>query len=228
MLIFGNKDKDSTSEKWKDIPNRDPLNFPHPYRCIITGEPSSGKSNTIRNIIIRANPRFKHYHLVHYGLGDTKEWECIDWTSKSDQIPDPHMFTSTEKSLLIIEDMSMRKLPKESLKKLSRLFGYASSHHNLSIFLTAQDPMGVPPCVRRSSNVFIMCRSPDLYALSLLASRSGYKAQDFQYLFSKYIHQPFDNLMIDLTVNSPFPLRINGYQIIDYDKTTSTEILPEN
>ena len=47
-------DKDGWSEKW--YPNRNLLNFPHSWRGVFCGPPSCGKTNLIKNIILRAQP----------------------------------------------------------------------------------------------------------------------------------------------------------------------------
>lgn len=223
IFVFKNSDKDGRhKETWTSTPNRGKLNFPAPYRMILLGSPSSGKSNFMKNVIIEANPKFKEFYLIHFDK-DSKEWDMIDWHYKSNVLPDPSMFHGKVKKLLVIEDLELRSLDKDQLKRLSRIFGYSSSHHNTSIMLSQQDGLSCPVGARRCASVIYLTSTPDINAVSILASRAGYKATDMQYLYSKYIKGQYDSLCIDLTPSSPYPLRHNGYTPIDYNKETSSE-----
>ena len=63
ILVIPNKDKLGWHERWDS--KRDMLNFPHPYRFCISSVPNSGKTNLIKNILLRANPSFKKIYLYH-------------------------------------------------------------------------------------------------------------------------------------------------------------------
>ena len=40
------------------------LNFPHPFRGVLLGPPNTGKSTSVKNILIRADPPFKKVTVV--------------------------------------------------------------------------------------------------------------------------------------------------------------------
>ena len=205
-------DKETWTEKW--YPNRNLLNFPHSWRGVFCGPPSCGKTNLIKNIILRAQPPFEEVIVCHYSSEDTKEWDDVDCEIIK-EIPSPHDFSIDNKKLLILEDIDLSSLKKTDLGNLNRLYGYASSHKNLSIALTCQNAFDCPPCARRVSTIFVLFKSADLNALAMLASRTGLKSRDLLDIFKKYILDNHNNLIVDLTVNSPARLRIDGYKVLE-------------
>jgi hypothetical protein len=118
--------------------------------------------------------------------------------------------------LLVLEDIPLSHLNKLQKQQLDRLYGFASSHRGVSVITCAQDAFDVPVGARRCSNLFVIWKSPDLLALSNLASRTGYKPDDYRRLF-KLCKTKHDSIWIDLTDGSPAPLRLNGYTPIDLD-----------
>ena len=205
-------DKEGWTEKW--YPHRNLLNFPHSWRGIFCGPPSCGKTNLLKNIILRADPPFEEVIICHYSAEDTVEWDDIDCEIVN-EIPSPHDFTIEKKKLLILEDIDLSSLNKASLGNLNRLYGYASSHKNLSIALTCQNAFDCPPCARRVSNIFVLFKSADINALAMLASRTGLKSRELLDIFNKYILNNHNNLIVDLTSNTPAKLRIDGYKVLE-------------
>jgi hypothetical protein len=215
ILVMPNKDKDRTKERW--YAGRNPLDIVSEFRLIAVGPPNSGKSNCIKNIILRCEKDpFQKITVVHYGAegaGASQEWDDMD-ADVVTEIPDPMSWDGEQKEMLVLEDLCYSNLSKEERAKLGRTFGYASSHNNLSVCLTAQDMFSIPVSARRQANVFVIYRSPDLTSLTSLGSRVGLKPKDFREIFSRYIKGPHDFLMCDLTKGTPYPLRINGYQML--------------
>ena len=205
-------DKEGWTEKWND--KRDLLNFPHSWRAIFCGLPSCGKSTTIKNIILRADPPFERITVVHYSAQDTTEWDDCN-AEILDAIPDPADIEAKGKKLLILEDLELACMSKDDLRKLNRLYGYVSSHKNMSICLTAQNAFDVPTCARRMSNLFVLWKMPDLNAMSQLASRTGMSSKDFLNIFQNHILDDHSNLWIDMTKDSPAKMRINGYKVME-------------
>lgn len=199
-------------EHW--YPNRNLLNFPHSWRMILIGPPSSGKSTILKNIIMRAYPKYDEITVVHFGAGETSEWDDVGAEMIS-ELPDPLGIESEGKKLLIIEDMEFSCMPKDEVAKLNRLFGYSSSHRGLSIALTCQDAFNALPCCRRTANIFVLWKQPDLDALSRVASRTGLKSKDLMYIFNNYMNHDHASLIIDITRNSPAKLRIDGYKVLE-------------
>jgi hypothetical protein len=80
--------------------------------------------------------------------------------------------------------------------------------------LTAQDPFSVPAICRRCANLWILWSTDDVQSLQTLGRRVGFQSKDFEHIFKKYLPGRKDSLWIDLTDGSPYPLRINGYQML--------------
>ena len=205
-------DKEGWTETWLKPSNRNLLNIPHPWRGVFTGPPSSGKSTAIKNIIVRSKPKFAEIIVCH--LDDkSSEWEDCNPTMIK-ELPEPTSFDRKKKKLLILEDLNLADMSKTDKAKLNRLFGYASSHCNLSIAITCQNSFDLSPSIRRMANLYIVFKQPDLNSLITLASRTGLKSKHMLYIMSRLLKQPHDSLWIDLGKNSPSPYRINGYDSI--------------
>jgi len=209
------KNKDKTfQEDWSK--KDDLLNLPHSFRAVFCGPPSSGKSFITKQIILKAKPMFKKVIVVHYGGDDTQDYEEIDGVDvvPLSGLPDPtEINPAKEKMLLVLEDVPLSSLNKEQKQKIDRLYGYASSHRSVSVITCAQDAFDVGLGCKRCSNIFVLWKQPDLNALQTMASRTGYTAKEFRNLF-KLCKNKHDSIMIDLTENSPAPLRFNCYQPI--------------
>jgi hypothetical protein len=212
LLAIENMDK-GFHEKWSK--GRDLLNFTHPFRGVFLGPPHTGKSTTIKNIILRADPPFERAICVHCDAEHTREWDDIGADMVS-AIPPPSDFGGNEeKTAVIIDDVSLKQMSKEQKSNLDRLFGYVSTHCNVSVFLTSQDSFNIMPCVRRCANLWVIWRIRDLDSAMCLARKAGIKRDQFNYIFDNFIHEMHDSLWLDHTHKSPAPLRINGYDILE-------------
>jgi len=210
IIAFKNKDK-GFQEKWN--PKRDLLDIPWAFRAVFCGPPSSGKSTIVKNIILKARPLYKKVLIVHYGGEGTQDYDEIDGIEvvPLSGLPDPvDINPRKEKMLLVLEDVPLSSINREQKQKIDRLYGYSSSHRGVSVICCAQDAFDVPVGARRSSNVFILWKQPDLNALQTMASRTGFTTSEFRNLF-KLCKNKHDSIMIDLTEHSPAPLRFNAY-----------------
>lgn len=199
-------DKKYWREKWYEGRNR--LNLPHSFRLICIGPPDSGKSCLIKNIIIRAKPTFEKILLYHFGTG--AEYDDVD-AEHIDELNPLDYEDNDEKTLLIIEDCNFKNCDKTTKYNLNRLFGYTSSHCNLSIALTSQNPYDISPEIRRMANIIALWRNHDMNSLNTLASRCGLNKQKMEHIMLNLLQNPHDFLMIDLQMNSPAKYRINGF-----------------
>jgi len=211
ILIMGNADK-KFHEKW--TPNRDMLNFPHPYRAVLLGPPNVGKSMIVKNILIRAKPSFKEVFVIHCDAEYTKEYENLGDVSMLSTIPPPEYWEGLVKTLVILDDLEYKGMGKEELKALNRLFGYVSTHKNISVILCSQDPFNVPTCVRRCANVWFLWKPKDLNSLNTVASRAGMQAKELKSIFDNLMPDIHDSLCIDSTSKTPYGLRKNAYELI--------------
>lgn len=212
LFYIPNSDK-KNHEVWYS--GRDKLNFPHPYRCVLVGRPNSGKTNIIKNILIRAYPKFQDIFLYHCGGIQTKEYDDINYHIL-EKIPniESDIFDPLKKSLLIIEDKDYLFMKKEELKNLFRTFGFKSTHSNLSIIATAQLFTSLPVPVRRMSNIIILWKTKDIDCFKMIGRRVNLSITQMKDLIKNYLKEPRDSLWIDNTFNSPYKLRINGFKII--------------
>jgi len=211
LVGLGNKDKDGWYEMWDE--DRDLLNFPHPARICLFSKPNMGKSNYIKNFLIRAFPPFSRVVVIHCAKDSTKEYDCLGKNIEMmSEIPPPDFWKDNhQKTMVICDDLDFKSANKDQKKNLSRLFGYCSSHHNISVCLTQQDCFETPAIVRRCANVFVLWSSHDIISMSAVATRAGLKASDLRNIFETVCTGFRDSLTIDLTEGSPAKLRKNGY-----------------
>ena len=211
LLPLSNPDKDF-HESWTR--GRNMLNFPHPTRYVMLGPPNCGKSTTVKNILLRADPPFEHVTVIHCDPENTKEYDDLgsDNVDIRGDIPSPEEWDGSEKHLVIIDDLEVKQLPKEQTRNLDRLFGYVSTHKNISVCLCSQDAFNVPPIyiVRRCSNNFILWEGPDLDSMANVARKSGLNSKELRRIFQSFDNNR-DSLWIDRTSETPFPLRKNGF-----------------
>lgn len=224
LFGFENADK-GFHESWE--PGDNLLDFPAPFRALITGPPNSGKSTVVKNILVRQQPPFDRVVIVHCDIEHTQEYKDImddaeegtvllmseippadSWDTDVDQDGE----TCLLKTLLIIDDIDLKTLNKEQRKNLDRTCGYVSTHRNVSVCICTQDSFAAAPNIRRMMNIFVIWRSPDLEALAMVARKVGVK--DLEALFDKHCKHRRDSIWIDLTTNSPAPLRLNGFTVI--------------
>ena len=208
-------DKVGYTEKWYE--HRNLLNICHPWRGFFTGPPSSGKSCAIKNIIIRAKPEFEEILVVHIDPEGTTEWDDCD-AEMLDEIPEPTSFDRETKKLLIIEDLNLSQMNKEDKAKLNRIFGYSSSHCNLSVAITCQNAFDLNASLRRMCSLFVIFKQPDINSLITLASRTGLKSKHMLYIMSRLLSAQHSSLWIDLKTGSPAPYRINGFTPITLEE----------
>jgi hypothetical protein len=68
--------------------DRSILNFPHPYRCLITGNPNSGKTTSVLNILLKAKPTFDNIFILHPELFDSNASEADELKNNNILIAD--------------------------------------------------------------------------------------------------------------------------------------------
>lgn len=210
-ILFKMKDK-LDHEKWN--PKRSPWNVIAPWRGIFMGVPGCGKTTMILNILARMKPHPKRVTIIHPDE-NSKDYDLVD-CEKFTEIPDLEYFSECpgDKQVVVIDDIELKTIGRSELSKLGRLFGYISTHKNVTCLLTSQDPFSIPAQVRRNCNVFVLWKSRDLNALSMLSNRIGLSADELKDLFSKF-EDPRDCLVIDDTLKTPYPLRRTFYDILD-------------
>ena len=195
VIPIKNKDK----EFHQPIDMEDLGNMAHPSRIIFCGQPNSGKSLCILNLLLHKKPPFQKIYLIHNDP-NTQEYSSID-TEILEEIPEIDEVDTDINNLIIIEDIDYRSLNKDQKHLLDRYFGCYSTHCNISVWITAQDAISIPPSVRRlglASHIFLW-RSGDVCHMSILASRFGLTPKDLSYIFKNILTDRFDSLLIDST-----------------------------
>ena len=152
LLAVRNLDK-KNHEQW--VQGDDLLNFPHPFRGVLLGPPNCGKTTTVKNILMRQAPPFKRLYIIHCDGEYTQEYDDVNGVLLK-TIPYPEQWPGKDKTLVVVDDMELKTLKKEQRMALDRLFGYVSTHKNISVLLCSQDPFNVPPIVRRCSNLWVL------------------------------------------------------------------------
>lgn len=213
IIPLPNLDK-AFHEKWDD--KRDMLNIPHPFRLLCLGPPNVGKSTIVKNILIRAKPVFEEVVVVHIDSDYTKEYDDLgDNVEILNEIPAPEDWEGRVKTLVVLDDLEFKGMNKQQKRNLDRLVGYCSTHKQISIILCSQDAFNVPPIVRRCSNMYVLWKSPDLDSMSNLARKANMKPDELKNIFDNLMPNFRDSLWVDMTDKTPYPLRKNGYEIIN-------------
>ena len=176
----------------------DLANMPHPSRILLCGPPNSGKTLIIKNMLLHKQPIYDRICIYHNDPS-SKEYDEIEPLDHFDEIPTIDEFDENEKTLFILEDISFKDLNKSQKALIDRYFGCWSTHHNISVWATFQDPFSAPATIRRMSNIIIIWKNHDLNSLSHLSSRLGIKTKDLRYIFDHICTQQHDSLIIDTT-----------------------------
>lgn len=222
LIVVPNKDKEF-HERW--YKGRDELDIPHPFRAVCLGPPNCGKGLVVQNIIARTlegKKPFEEIYCIHCDPDFTEEWDDVGATMMG-EIPPPEEWEGVVKTLVIIDDLELKGLNKIQKRNLDRLYGFVSTHKNVSVILCSQDAFNVPPIVRRCSNLWVMWRCPDLDAMAAVSRKSGMSSNNFNSIFDQLMCDTHDSLWIDMTSKSPFPLRKNGYKLISKTSKISSK-----
>lgn len=210
LEVFDNADK-QFHEIWDK--GRDIMNIPHPFRCVLCGPPNCGKTSMILNLLIANRPYFEEIIVIHCDPEYTQEYDDVN-AIMTNEIPSPDQWEGKKKTLVILDDLEYKNLSIDEKRNLDRLFGFVSTHKNISVCLSAQDVFNIPAGVRRCSNLWVLWKINDLDAISRLGRRVNYSAKQLKQLFDDNINDTHDSIMIDNTSKTPYPLRKNGTQII--------------
>ena len=133
IIPFENPDK-AFHETWE--PDRDWLDFPHPFRMMLAAKPNGGKTTVIFNIILRValgKRPFERIVVIHCDPTQTKEYDHLPRDMFAD-IPAAEEFPSDTKTLVILEDLNYVNMSQEQQGRLERLYGYASTHKTFPAF----------------------------------------------------------------------------------------------
>jgi len=211
LLVIKNADKEF-HEQWDN--DRDPLNFPHPFRIIMAGPPNTGKSSCVKNIIVRADPPFERVVIIHADHENTQGYKDLGdhGVEMTSDIPDPKDWDPHQKTLAIVEDLDLKRLSKIQQKALDRLFGYVSTHKNTSVINCGQDFFSSPVLIRRCATAYVLWKGHDERSMEQVGKKIG--MPELVPLMNAICPNKHDSIWVDRSAGSPYPLRKNGYDLL--------------
>jgi hypothetical protein len=209
IFVLPNADKDDWRE---ELDHNNLCNFRRSFKMLISGRPSSGKTNLIKSIIIHQEPAFDDILICHLDK-NTKEYDDTDGKMIDvNELPEPEDIEPDNKLLVILEDADFDALGRREREKINKYLRYVCSHRGLSFIIACQDPFCVPPTYRKKIDIYILFRF-DPTTISILAKKCESTKEEFKYLFDKHITGCHDNLCVDLT-GSPYLIRKNIFEVL--------------
>jgi len=126
-------------------------------------------------------------------------------------------FDGGVKTFVVIDDFEMTKPSKDVQRKISTMFRFISSHRNVSVMLSYQSFFDCLSIARKCATQFLLYKPNSRMELHTVSNRCGIDSKDMRYIFKHIRNGPYDNLMVDLSVNSPARLRKNIYEVLESD-----------
>ena len=163
-----------------------------------------------------AKPKFKEVYIVH-GCENSEEYDDVEPTEIMKEIPSYTDFDPDTLKLLIIDDFDFTQIDSASLKRLSELFRFGSTHCNMSIILAHQSWFRIPKIVKDCANVFVIFRPHDLDELKTIGRRVGLSKQIIVQIFDRHLPNWRDSLCIDLNPKSPAKYRKNLFEPLNLE-----------
>jgi hypothetical protein len=228
VVVIKNADKDTGGwvETWDKPKSRSAGHLPHSFRLLALGGVSRGKTNYMKNLFLRhqsSSKKFKKLYVITCDLS-SREWDDCEPTEILDHMPDISLFEDgSQKMLVIIDDYEFERCSKDELRKLTTLFRMISSHKNVSIMCSYQSFFHCPSIARKTANVFILYKPTSDGELHTIANRVGIKYDVLYNLFRKHCTEYHDHIMLDMTPNSPYPIRKNIYEVIQTGKPAQSD-----
>lgn len=224
-IIIKNRDKDvgNWQESWK--PGQSPGLLPHPFRLVALGNVGRGKTNSCKQIFLKhqSTPRKFQKLIIITCDEDSQEWTDCDPDLITDQMIDLSYFDENVKTCVVIDDFEWVKCSKEDQKRLSTLVRFISSHRNCSVILSFQDFFSCPIIARKCATQFMIYKPNSRMELDTMANRVGINSDNMRWLFKNICNKPFDHLLVDMSINTPYKLRRNIYDIIQEPNSESDE-----
>jgi hypothetical protein len=219
IVIIKNADKDSGNwmETWDKPKNRNPAHIPHPFRLLALGRPGRGKTNVLKNILLRhqgSAKKFKKLYIVCCDL-DSREWSDCEPTEVMTELPEPEEMDGVDKTLLIIDDYEHERASAEEKRKLSTLMRYTSTHKNMSVMVGYQSFFDCPSICRKTANIFLIYKPVSKLELTTISNRVGVDKKKMKTIFKTICSGNHDCLTVDKTIGTPYPLRKNVFEILD-------------
>lgn len=228
IVPLANLDKDVLDDKWRPK-NRDILDFPV-FRAVLSGQPGSGKSTWLKNVILRKELLKRPFKKIFVVLGSSANKEWSDLGSSEDEYGNLNERVETmvqtmppeeklkNNTLLILDDVDLSKqaFGEENLALLTMVYRSISSHGGVSVAITCHDFVDVPVRIRRTANLFVVFKQPDLAVVKkMIGSRVGLPGNKADKVFA-LLKEPHDHLVFDLIQGTRYPLRLNSIKRVNF------------
>jgi hypothetical protein len=217
LIIIKNKEKDvgDWMEKWDK--GRDISSIPHPFRLLALGIPGRGKTNSLKQLFLRHQSSDKPFVnlIILTCRPESEEWSDTDPTFIDDVLPELDFFNKNEKTCVIFDDFEFAALSKQELKRLSTIMRYVSTHCNVSVMLGFQSFFDCPSICRKCANCFLLYKPTSKLELTTISNRVGLDPKFLKRTFKKHCSEPYDSIMVDLTINTPYHIRKNIYEKLE-------------
>ena len=158
-----------------------------PSRIIACGPCNVGKSLILLNLMMRADPPFDRI-VIYHNDPESEEYDQVDEDYVS-EVPSIDYFDKNEKSLLVFEDINFKDMKRDQMALVDRYYGCWSTHHNISVWSTFQDPFSCPPRIRRLANIVILWNNGDADSMTEPSRKLGLQAKYLRYIFRQYMHR---------------------------------------
>lgn len=217
IIPMKNEDKDGLDDKWTKGRNR--LDFPI-VRAVVSGAPNSGKTQWIRNLALRKAKKGRPFKRILCVVTNelTKDWKGIPNVEIFEQVMPPAEELAKPDRLLVVDDVDFGDLSKDDQRLLIMAYRHYSSHYGLYVATTHHNLIDIPKTIRRSANLFVMFRQPDLEEMKkTLGKRAGLTSKRAEIVFDM-LKDPWDHILVDMIQGSEFPLRLNSVHGIRFDK----------
>lgn len=227
VVVIKNADKDvgNWMESWDYPKKRSPAHIPHSFRLVALGAPGRGKTNYMKNIFLKhqtSGKKFERLFVITCDLS-SREWDDVEPTQILDRMPDMELFEEPVKTCVIIDDYEFEKCGKEEMRKLTTLFRMISTHKSVSVMASYQSFFHTPTICRKTANCFLIYKPTSENELQTISNRVGIKYEDLRMLFKQFANDYYDHIFIDMTKNTPYRIRKNIYEVIEYNSDTEDE-----
>lgn len=221
IVSFKNDDKGFHEHYYA---GRSPANIPKPFIMTVSGKPNTGKSNTVKNIIVaiqgseHKKEHFDEIYVCHGAAEETSEWDILDPTEIFSEIPSYTDFDAKKKKLIVFDDIDFSKISKDDLKKISQLVRFGASHFNINQIYVNQNYFKIPSVIRQNSNCFVVYRPDSRDELTTIGRRLNLDKHSIRQVFDIHCQHFRDFLFVDLTCSAPHKYYKNLFEPIDVDE----------
>ena len=212
--VMKNPDK-GFHESWSRPRDRSIGCLPHPFTMCLLGIKNRGKTNLIVNIFLQHQTTSKPFEqLIIVGPSNgSPEYAEMEPTAILTDIPTLESFDKKVNTLLVFDDWDATKLTGVQKRNLSQLFR-CNTHVGLSICISYQSFFDVPPIVRNCATQFILWKMHNKIETSAIAKKVGLNKDQLHYILETYLPGHYDNVLIDLSKDTPAFLRKNIFEPI--------------